>query len=65
VVAYIAGMTAPAGKRIGHAGAIISGGKGKAADKVAALKAAGVAIANSPAEIGATMKAVLNNSGAR
>jgi succinyl-CoA synthetase alpha subunit len=55
VTAYIAGLTAPAGKRMGHAGAIISGGQGTAKAKLAALEAAGVAIAASPAEIGSTM----------
>ncbi|AFI84182.1 succinate--CoA ligase subunit alpha [Methylophaga nitratireducenticrescens] len=55
VAAYIAGLTAPAGKRMGHAGAIISGGRGTAKAKLAALEAAGVAIAGSPAEIGSTM----------
>ena len=55
VTAYIAGLTAPAGKRMGHAGAIISGGQGTAKAKLAALEAAVVAIAASPAEIGSTM----------
>ena len=59
VVAYIAGLTAPAGKRMGHAGAIISGGMGTAEAKLIALKAAGVKIANSPAEMGETMLAAM------
>ena len=60
VVGFIAGKTAPKGKRMGHAGAIISGGKGTAGDKIAAFKEAGIAVAPTPSDIGATMKAFLD-----
>jgi succinyl-CoA synthetase alpha subunit len=59
VIGFVAGSTAPPGRRMGHAGAIISGGKGTAAEKISAWKAAGIRVSESPAEIGATVEEVL------
>jgi succinyl-CoA synthetase alpha subunit len=61
VVAYITGLTAPAGKRMGHAGAIVTGGKGTAEGKVAALKTTGVEVVNSPSNMGMAMKELIAN----
>ena len=61
ITAFIAGQTAPPGRRMGHAGAIISGGQGTASDKIIALKEAGIHVSESPAEIGKTMRNALHS----
>jgi len=60
VVGFVAGQTAPPGRRMGHAGAIISGGSGKASDKIAAMKAAGIAVCDTPAVIGETVRELIH-----
>jgi len=59
IVGFIAGVTAPTGRRMGHAGAIISGGKGNAQDKIEKMKSSGIKISDSPAELGKTLQTEL------
>jgi succinyl-CoA synthetase alpha subunit len=61
MVGFIAGLTAPAGRTMGHAGAIVSGGKGGAEDKIESMKSAGITISESPADIGKTLLEKLNS----
>src|SRR5206468_11616953 len=65
VVGFIAGQTAPPGRRMGHAGAIISGGSGKASDKIAAMEAAGISVCATPAEMGERTKSRLEQAVSR